>query len=593
VPTGKVGGTSVLAAMTPHGRGDANVTVTVKSVVVGAGITPQQQASLDHPSGVADPERVHRLSVCRSESEPRMLWRSTVRPFHPSARECGLHTLARNPNNQSTKWLKSTALKRKGSNMKSAIIGKRYGSRPLTVLGAAALALAFTSACGEGASDVGDDVMGTDTSSLTSRWTQAGTQLGATYGATVATGDFNCDGYKDLAVGAPGYDDTAGKKTGKVAVYYGSATGLKTTVGWFKEGSSMGAAFGFSLGSVQHQGTSTCWDLIVGAPDNDAFVSNGGRVYVYKGAAGTGLPATPTATLSVTGSANLGYAVAGAGDVNKDGYGDIVVSDHNWNQYQGRVHLFKGGPTGFATTPAWTTNGEHGDDGYGASLAGIGQICPSTAPCDIDKDGYADVLVGAENFPGGSTPFPVATGKVYMFRGNATTAGLPTTASWTATGEATNYGFGHAVAIAGDTNKDGYADVIIGAPYRAGGKAYVYLGKTGGLATTPVWKSPALVSTANHYVGASVASAGDVNKDGYADIIVGDTGMAGGVSVYKGGAGGPAATASWTKAGQVSTDFFGAAVAGGDFNNNGYSDVAVGAPRWSDFTGKAYVYTGP
>jgi hypothetical protein len=503
-----------------------------------------------------------------------------------------LHTLARNTNNHSTKWLKSTALKGKESNMKSGIKGKRYGFGPLAVLGAAALALALTSACGGGASDVGDDVMATNTSSLTSGWTQAGTQLGATYGATVATGDFNCDGYRDLAVGVPGYDGTAGLKAGEVAVYYGSATGLKTTVGWFKEGIFAGDAFGFSLGSVQHQGTSTCWDLIVGAPSNAAYVTNGGRVYVYKGAAVTGLHATPTATLSVTGSANLGYAVAGAGDVNKDGYGDIVVSDYNWNQSTGRVYLYKGGSTGFATTPAWTTNGEHVGDSYGASLAGIGKICPSTAPCDIDKDGYADVLVGAEGFPGGN-PFPVATGKVYMFRGNATTAGLQTTASWTATGEATNYAFGHTVAVAGDTNKDGYADVIIGAPNRAGGKAYVYLGKTGGLATTPVWKSPALVSTANHYVGASVASAGDVNKDGYADIVVGDTGTAGGVSVYKGGAGGPAATASWTKAGQVSTDFFGAAVAGGDFNNNGYSDVAVGAPRWSDFTGKAYVYTGP
>ena len=101
---------------------------------------------------------------------------------------------------------------------------------------------------------------------------------------------------------------------------------------------------------------------------------------------------------------------------------------------------------------------------------------------------------------------------------------VATSASWTGESDQDSASFGYSVATAGDVNGDGYSDVIVGAPQYDGaqldgGRAYVYFGSASGLAPAASWLADGDKSSAQF--GGSVATAGDVNGDGYSDIVVG------------------------------------------------------------------------
>ena len=115
-----------------------------------------------------------------------------------------------------------------------------------------------------------------------------------------------------------------------------------------------------------------------------------------------------TASWSVAGNSlganTFGWSVATAGDVNGDGFADVVISS-GLSVAQGKAHLFLGGANGMATTPSWTTVG---GDGYGQSVATAG---------DVNGDGYSDILIG---YDGSSS----ATGKSHVFMGGPSVAGV-------------------------------------------------------------------------------------------------------------------------------------------------------------------------
>ena len=173
---------------------------------------------------------------------------------------------------------------------------------------------------------------------------------------------------------------------------------------------------------------------------------------------------------------------------------------------------------------------------------------------------------------------------------------LATTPATTLTGGAVNNYFGITVATAGDVNGDGYADVVVGAQgYSSSiGRAYVYLGTASGLPTAAA--TTLTGEAASNLFGGSVAPAGDVNGDGYADVVVGAKGYStstGRVYVYLGSATGLATPAATTLTGEAASDEFGGSVApAGDVNGDGYADLVVGARRYSSSTGRAYVYLG-
>jgi len=293
-------------------------------------------------------------------------------------------------------------------------------------------------------------------------------------------------------------------------------------------------------------------------------------------------------------SADYGYSVAGAGDVNGDGYGDVIVGarEHTNGQLQeGRAYVYLGSAAGLSTTPDWTVESDQ-------DFAILGQAVASAG--DVDGDGYDDVLVSAPWYD----TLLGDDGRVWLYRGSST--GLSATPAWSYDGDQFSMKFGYSLACAGDVNGDGYSDVVIGAIGSDGagtndqGRAFLFLGSPAGLSTTPAWTADGVHTF--ELFGESVAGAGDVDGDGFDDVLVGSYGYTNGQGgegravLYLGSAGGLSSTPAWSREGNQQGAAYGTDVASaGDVNGDGYSDVLVGAYRYDAGQvdeGRAFLYLG-
>ena len=278
--------------------------------------------------------------------------------------------------------------------------------------------------------------------------------------------------------------------------------------------------------------------------------------------------------------AAMGRSLAPAGDVNGDGYGDVIVSaigDSITMPGQGRVYLYLGSPAGLSTVAAWTYVGEQAGSGLGNAVAPAG---------DVNGDGYGDVILGYDGFDTGGV---LDAGKALVFHGGP--GGLSPTPNRTLLPQVNQVEqfFGAAVATAGDIDRDGYDDVIVGAPgfTDAGsvvrGAAYVYRGGPAGLPLSP--SHTLLGRPQQGWFGSAVSTAGDMDADGYADVIVGAPGetvgfvRSGAFSLYRGSAGGLLVAPDTTIGGANAESNLGASLAYlGDQSRDGYADILVGEP---------------
>ncbi|MEZ5014521.1 MAG: hypothetical protein R2794_09535, partial [Chitinophagales bacterium] len=293
--------------------------------------------------------------------------------------------------------------------------------------------------------------------------------------------------------------------------------------------------------------------------------------------------------------AKLGEAVTILGDVNLDGYDDIAVGAHGWDATEtlgalgnkaGKAWVFLGTPDGPAATENFVEIGSETDANIGVSLDRAG---------DINGDGYMDITIGGYIFL-------IGDGMICVFRGEP--SGIDEDLEFMAIGGAEDTSF-YAInqTTAGDVNGDGYDDVCIGAPrfdanglYQSG-KLHIHYGGPDGLHDEVGW-----IGTGSQYDerwAFNVNEAGDVNHDGYGDLLVGakyyNNGMqfhAGKGELYLGGPQGLRRTPNWTFAGPDSGMCLGANISrAGDVNGDGFEDIILAGDEYSGgFTREGIVY---
>ncbi|MCE9597073.1 MAG: integrin alpha [Spirochaetia bacterium] len=426
--------------------------------------------------------------------------------------------------------------------------------------------------------------------------------------STLVQNDFNGDGFADLAVSATQNQGLGAANKGAVYVFYGSASGITL---------HPEAATTYSC-----TGPPDC--TVIQNPENE-------------------------------GSGGFGEGLGSAGDVNNDGYGDLVVgatrNQGSGTNDKGVAYVFYGSSTGLKTHAESATpyscsgppdcsvfqNPDNEVNGFfGFSVAGAG---------DVNRDGFADVIVGAVL----NTAADI--GAFYIFYG--TSGGItnhPSSATpYACSGppdctlvlnpdNESSGNFGYTVSGAGDVNRDGYSDVLVAALTNQGtgandkGIAYVFYGSASGItqhslaSTTYPCNGPpdctAIQNPENQagtYFGNGLSAAGDVNRDGYGDVIIGGFqnegsgvadkgvayvfyGSANGVTSHPGDAtpyscNGPPDCTTIQNPDNESQGYFGYDVTGGaDLNQDGYDDVAISAYQnqgaGNGNKGMAYVFFG-
>ena len=383
----------------------------------------------------------------------------------------------------------------------------------------------------------------------------------------------NGDGFDDVIIGAPFAADSDSEYfQGESYVVFGKASWAGTpsldladvgrNQGFRLIGIDQRDESGWSVSSAGDVNGDGFDDLIVGAPfapTGRHYDSDGESYVVFGKASWAGTPSLDLATLDGTNGFRLsgidetdrsGFSVSSAGDVNGDGFDDVIVGaygaestggvDHN----EGESYLVFGRAswTGTPSLDLATLNGANGFRLIGADAYDLSGRSVSSAG-DVNGDGFADLIIGARYAETTGGVYD-SEGESYVVFGKASWIGTPSLDlsaldgknGFRLTGADENDQSGFSVSSAGDVNGDGFDDVIVGAFYaestgggNSEGESYLVFGKAS-WAGTPSLDLAALDGTngfrligidALDLSGRSVSSAGDINGDGFADLVVG------------------------------------------------------------------------
>ena len=377
----------------------------------------------------------------------------------------------------------------------------------------------------------------------TAEWTWSGAHEGVH-----DAGDLDGDGHDDLVIFQRGGTTTT---IGDAIVVPGSAAGPDTAAALSLSAPGATWEFGRSAASAGDVNGDGYDDLVVGG---------GGTAWIWLGSA-TGVATTPDLSLAgPTGATptGFGFAVSSAGDVHGDGYDDVLVSDPTVDGQAGAVWLFAGSASGTGTTHEARWDGTGAVDWFGISVAPAG---------DVDADGFDDVVIGAANAA-------AITGYAKVLHGSVD--GLEATATTTIRGAGAGSTLGRSVDGAGDVDGDGFDDVVIGIPGERAAHGAVALHHGSAAGVEPLARTTIGGTTLGAKLGTSVSGAGDTDGDGFPDVVGGSPATTASVSVWAGSSSGLSTLATPRIEGGMT---LGKWVDGGmDIDGDGFDDVVVSDP---------------
>jgi hypothetical protein len=323
------------------------------------------------------------------------------------------------------------------------------------------------------------------------------------FGVNVTFGNVNGDGYNDLLVTAPRYNDWQGK----AYLYYGGEN-IDDKPDKIFTGEEIGDSFSSGggpsayLADINKDGFD---DVIIGARK---FYNSKGRVYIFYG----GLNMDETADIIIEGhvkNSQFGHSIA-VGDLNGDGELDIVIGANKFESYRGRAYLYYG-PIASDTTVDKIFTGEATDDTFASSI---------TARGDVDGDGCDDLLIGTLFWPKYTN-----RGRAYFYYGGSgTEMDVFPDIIFDAESGRDNFAVGLDLF---DIDNDGYADILVSArewgegANASQGRAYIYWGSSRETMDNVADVTFTGEAFTNASFGGNTIYAGHVNSDPYGDIIIG------------------------------------------------------------------------
>jgi len=273
--------------------------------------------------------------------------------------------------------------------------------------------------------------------------------------------------------------------------------------------------------------------------------------------------------------AMFGNRVCIGGDVNGDGFAEVLIGSIGWQDFRGRAHLYLGGRD-MDTRPDVVFTGEEANVAFSNQSGTFG---------DVNGDGFDDVIIGAPGTPSrGDTD-----GQAYVYHGGPSMDNVPDVIFSPEGGKRGRFG---KVVAAADVDHDGYCDILIGEPYRE--RAYLFWGGN------PMNTSTEVVfegKNTGNYFGHRMAMGGDVNGDGYNDIVIGaragGNNQQGQAYLYFGNTKEKMDTeCDWLFTGEARRNNLGSAVDIFDIDNDGYDDVIMAGRYAANYRGRVYIYWG-